>query len=89
MDKISKENFVEIVEGVPSTKIEDIIILLEQIYNAEIETVEDVCSLELKFKKIILTCIDLKLIFLSNDDRLLMTEYGQICFLKLHQKYNI
>lgn len=88
MDKIFKERLIDIEENCV-TKIQDILLILEKVYNAEIETVQNLCDLSSKYKNIILTCMNIDLLFLSSDDRLLMTEYGQICFLKLHQKYNI
>ena len=61
--------------------------LLEMVNNGEIEDVLDLtnkCSPEIK--KIIPAALDYNLIFISSDDRLLLTEYGQLYFLKLHEK---
>lgn len=88
MDKVSKNYFINLIDSF-SVKIEDVLIILEKVYNSELETAEDVTSLNLKLRNVLLSCIDSNLIFLTNDDRLLLTEYGQSCYIKLHQKFII
>lgn len=60
--------------------------LLQQINEGEIENVDELlnnCSRETR--RLIPACIDYGLVFISSDDRLLLTEYGITFFLKLNE----
>jgi len=64
--------------------------LLELVYDGEIETVEDLldkCTYPLKV--LIPTCIDYNLIFISSDDRLMLTEVGMRYYINLFVKQNL
>jgi len=64
--------------------------LLDLVYNGEIETVDDLvdkCNHSLK--ALIPVCIEYNLIFLSSDDRLLLTEVGAHYYINLFVKQNL